>query len=204
MTKSPLIYEYLKKWQEDPTSRVFAPLSEAYRKAGMYDEAVRIAREGLEHHPHFIGGKVALARSLFELQEYDQVIDCLSQVVQDVPDNIVAQKLMAESCLMRGRVQEALSGYKMLLFYAPNDLELAQMVQELEKNAYDQGALVMRRDPVPVQDSSQGFEMQKLDRAISQDPEFQRNAWIKKIEILQNILQNVERYRSKVRAGALQ
>ena len=57
---SPMIYDYLKKYQEDPTSRVFAPLAEAYRKAGLIDEAIEIAREGLRVHPNFVGGRVAL------------------------------------------------------------------------------------------------------------------------------------------------
>ena len=42
---NPLIFSYLKKFQEDPASRVFAPLAEAYRKAGLVDEAIDIARE---------------------------------------------------------------------------------------------------------------------------------------------------------------
>ena len=57
----PIIYEYLKKYQEDPSSRVFAPLAESYRKAGLADEAIEIAREGLRVHPNFVGGRVALA-----------------------------------------------------------------------------------------------------------------------------------------------
>ena len=107
--QSPIIYHYLKKYQDDPTSRVFAPLAEAYRKAGLVDEAIEIAREGLRIHPSFVGGRVALARALFEKKQYSQVIDELSQVVQDVPDNLVAQRLLGESCLMLGRVAEALA-----------------------------------------------------------------------------------------------
>jgi predicted Zn-dependent protease len=114
---SPLIYDYLKKYQEDPTSRIFAPLAEAYRKAGLVDEAIEIAREGLRVHPNFVGGRVALARALFEKRLYEEVVDGLGVVVREVPDNIVAQRLVAESCLMLGRVAEALSAYKMLLYF---------------------------------------------------------------------------------------
>ena len=92
----PQIYEYLRKYQEDPTSRIFAPLAEAYRKAGLVDEAVEIAREGLRFHPTFIGGRVALARCLFDKKLYQDVVDELSNVVRDVPDNLVAQRIIAE------------------------------------------------------------------------------------------------------------
>src|SRR3954468_18642982 len=94
---NPIIYNYLKKFQEDPTSRVFAPLAEAYRKAGLVDEAIEIAREGLRIHPTFIGGRVALARCLFDKAAYSEVISELTPVVRDVPDNLVAQRLLAES-----------------------------------------------------------------------------------------------------------
>ena len=145
----PLIHTNLKKYQEDPTSRVFAPLAEAYRKAGLVNEAVDIAREGLRIHPGFAGGRVALARALFDLKLYAEVVEELKTVVQDVPDNLVAQRLMGESCLMLGRVAEALSAYKMLLYFAPQDNETSRVVQELEAQAYQQGTLVLRTDPGP-------------------------------------------------------
>src|SRR3982750_948516 len=91
----PVIYEYLRKYQEDPSSRVFAPLAEAYRKAGLVDEAIEVAQEGLRVHPNFIGGKVALARALFDKKLFSAVVDELSPIVQDIPDNIVAQRLLA-------------------------------------------------------------------------------------------------------------
>ena len=189
----PLIYTYLKKYQEDPGSRIFAPLAEAYRKAGLIDEAIEISREGLRVHPTFVGGRVALARALFEKNLYDEVIEELKGVVQDVPDNLVAQRLMAESCLMLGRVAEALSAYKMLLYFAPQDSETAQLVQELEAQAYQKGTLVLRTDPAPELNA---FQEQPAGAAISSDPDQKRNNWVRRIEYLQGLLQKVERYRA--------
>jgi predicted Zn-dependent protease len=168
----PIIYEYLKKFQEDPSSRVFAPLAEAYRKAGLPDEAISVAREGLQFHPRFMGGRVALARALFDKKQYQEVIEELYPVVQDVPDNLIAQRLLAESYLFQGRLAEALSSYKILLFFSPNDQEAARMVQELEVQAYENGTLVLRTDP----------GSKKMNR-------------IQRIEYLQGLLQKVERYR---------
>jgi tetratricopeptide (TPR) repeat protein len=189
---SPQIFSYLKKYQDDPQSRVFAPLAEAYRRSGLVDEAIEIAREGLRIHPTFVGGRVALARALFDRQSYDEVIAELEKVVQDVPDNLVAQRLFAESCLMRGRVLEALSSFKMLLFFAPQDAEVVKMVKELEGQAYDQGALVLRTD-LPE------FHETPAAAAVDSDPLMQREKWVKRIEKLQLMLQRVERYRSRTR-----
>lgn len=188
----PLIHSYLKKYQEDPSSRIFAPLAEAYRKAGLVDEAIEVAREGLRIHPGFVGGRVALARALFDKKFYDEVVEELKQVVHDVPDNLAAQKLTAESLLMTGRVAEALSAYKMLLYFAPQDTETAQLVQELEGQAYESGALVLRTDPEPLPE----FNVQPATQAISEDPLAKKAEWIRRIEFLQTLLQRVERYRA--------
>jgi tetratricopeptide (TPR) repeat protein len=194
---SPLIYSYLKRYQEDPSSRVFAPLAEAYRKAGLIDEAIEIAREGLRVHPGFVGGRVALARALFDKQLYKEVIGELSPIIHDVPDNLVAQRLLAESHLMLGHIAEALGCYKMLLYFSPGDGETAQIVQELENQAYEKGALVLRTDPVAP--AGQHFVVKGVHSAIDEDPERVRSHWVSRIEFLQGLLQKVERYR--VRAG---
>jgi tetratricopeptide (TPR) repeat protein len=194
MSKSnPLIYQYLKKYQEDPTSRVFAPLAEAYRKAGLIDEAIDIAREGLQIHPGFIGGRVALARALFDKHLYEQVVDELTLIIRDVPDNLVAQRLLAESYLMLGRVAEALGAYKMLLYFAPQDPETAKMVSELEVQAYEKGTLVLRTDP---RKEEAHFNVVQTFEAIDEDPDEKKRKWVGSIELLQGLLQKVERYKA--------
>jgi tetratricopeptide (TPR) repeat protein len=193
--EQPLIYGYLKKYQEDPQSRVFAPLAEAYRKAGLVDEAIEIAREGLRIHPEFVGGRVALARALFDKKLYPEVIDQLAPVVRDNPDNLIAQRLSAESNLMVGRMVDALNAYKMLLFFAPHDPETGKIVRELEAQAYQKGTLVLRTDSEPAPE----FDVRPLEGAIDDAPEVKLKEWMGKIEKLQAMLQSVERYRGRAR-----
>ena len=120
---NPQIYHYLRQYQADPRSRVFAPLAEAYRKAGLLDEAIEICRDGIRHHPNFVGGKVALARALFDKGDFENTAKELEPVVLDAPDNLIAQKLLAESYLILGRLTESLAAYKVLLFFMPKDEE---------------------------------------------------------------------------------
>ena len=188
---SAVLYEYLRKYQEDPTSRVFAPLAESYRKAGLIKEAVEIAREGLRIHPQFVGGRVALARALFDLKQYEDVILELRQVCRDVPDNLVAQRLVAESALLLGRSEEALEAYKTLLYFSPSDAESAKMVQELETTAYQRAPESLRKDFSPASQ----FEAKSAHEVLGSDPARKREKWVQKIERLQGMLQKVERYR---------
>jgi tetratricopeptide (TPR) repeat protein len=186
---NPQIYHYLKKYQADPRSRVFAPLAEAYRKAGLLDEAIEICRDGIRYHPNFIGGRVALGRALFDKGDYEATVKELSPVVVDAPDNLVAQKILAESCLILGKLSEALVAYKVLLFFMPKDEEIAKLVQELESRAYEDGLLVLQDDPLPLR----SFSVQAADRAISGDPVVKKQEWINRIELLQALLLRVQR-----------
>jgi tetratricopeptide (TPR) repeat protein len=199
---SPILYDYLRRYQQDPTSRVFAPLAEAYRKAGMLDQAVEIAREGLRVHPNFLGGRVALARALFDQKKYEEVVAELARVIEDAPDNLVAQRLLADSYLVLGKVPEALSCLKMLLYFNPGEKETAALVQELESQAYDRGVMVLREDPETRMDPFSQFSIRGLSNAIEEDPienqAKKKVAWIRRIEKLQKMLQQVERYRSGV------
>lgn len=179
----PELYHFLKKYQNDPTSKVFAPLAEAYRRAGLLDEAVEIAREGLTHHPNFASGRVALARALFDQKRFQNVLDELRAVLDNVPDNLVAQRLAAESHLMMGNIVEALGAYKMLLYFHPGNIETAQIVRELETQAYEKGALVLQ------------YDVKSAPEALSEAPDVVRKEWIQRVELLQSLLPRIAAYR---------
>jgi tetratricopeptide (TPR) repeat protein len=202
---SPLIYDYLRRYQEDPTSRVFAPLAEAYRKAGMLDEAIEICRDGLRIHPQFIGGRVALARALSDKKEFAAVIEEIEPFIRDVPDNLVAQRLLGEAYLVEGRVLDALGCYKLVLYFAPEDAEAARLVAELESRGYEEGALILRKDPpeaVPETASfAEGFDVRPASQVDKGDVLLQKRNWVARVERLQILLQRVERYRFRTQAS---
>jgi len=158
----------------------------------LVDEAVKIAREGTQIHPNFIGGRVALARALFDQRHFEEVIVELSEIVKDIPDNLIAQRLLAESHLILGQGIQALGAYKMLLYFSPQDTETAQLVQELESQSYEKGALSLRTDPNPRLPQ---FDVRSASQALGGDPDALRAKKIKRIEMLQKLLQKVERYR---------
>lgn len=129
----PYFQEYLTRYKQDPKSRIFAPLAEAYRKQGDVEEAIAICLQGLNHHPDFSGGRVTLAKCYLDKNQLELAKRELDYVVDRVPENLMAHKLLGEVFLREGDKVEALRAYKMALIQSPNDIELAKLVTQLER-----------------------------------------------------------------------
>ena len=133
-----LIEKYQKLYFDDPTSNAFAPLSEAYRKAGMLKEARDLCQKGLDHNPHFAGGHVAMARSLIDLNQLSTAIEHLTTAVRLAPENLLAHELLGQSYLQSQKPKAALSAFKMLLFVAPEHEDAQEIVKKLESITADE------------------------------------------------------------------
>lgn len=130
----PHFAEYLRRFREDPKSRVFAPLAEAYRRMGKVDEAIQICKEGLSYHSDFHGGRVALAKCYLDKKKYVEAKEELERVIMTAPENLMAQRLLGDTFLMLHQRKDALHSYKMALLLAPQDVALSEKVYTLEKS----------------------------------------------------------------------
>lgn len=151
----PHFREYVRRFEEDPTSRVFAPLAEAYRRMGRVDEAIQICKVGLEHHPDFHGGRVALAKCYLDKKDPASASEELLQVTKAVPENLLAQRLLGDAHLLLGNRADALHAYKMALLLAPSDVALAEKVHKLESGLESSEAEAI--EPVKEEISEQEF-----------------------------------------------
>ena len=88
--------ELRRRVEKDPASIAFASLAEELRRTGDHDEAVRVCRSGLEHHPTYLSARVTLGRALLELQQYPEARTELEYVIHAAPDNLLALKCMGE------------------------------------------------------------------------------------------------------------
>ncbi|MBI4403565.1 MAG: tetratricopeptide repeat protein [Deltaproteobacteria bacterium] len=126
--------ELLRKYESDSTSRVFAPLAEAYRKMGRFEEAISICQKGLENHPEFYSGRVTLARCYMDKRLYNEAQIEFETVVRQAPNNLLAHRSLGDVFVARGDTSNALHSYKMAMKLAPDDVELAQKIHDLETN----------------------------------------------------------------------
>lgn len=133
-----LIEKYQILLQKDPKSQVFAPLTEAYRKMGLLEEAFRIALRGVQFNPNFSGGRIALAKVFLDRDNLGAAIDELEKAVELSPDNILAHTLLGECQLKAKRPKEALRSFKMVLFLAPSNEKAERAVKKLESLTADE------------------------------------------------------------------
>lgn len=107
----------------DPASYCFAPLAELYRKAGLLDEAIATARKGVDLHPDYVGGYLALGRACFDKGEQTESRAALERVVRVTPDNLTAQKLLSRIYLDIGEYGLARAALETILAINPTDPE---------------------------------------------------------------------------------
>jgi tetratricopeptide (TPR) repeat protein len=129
---NPRLLELRRRVQADPASIAFAQLAEEYRRAEAYDEAIGVARAGLHYHPDYLSARVTLGRALIELERLDEAERELALVLQSAPDNLAANRALAEVFQKRGQMPEALAQYRKALELAKFDSELASEVTRIE------------------------------------------------------------------------
>lgn len=136
----PQLREQIRRLEEDPKSRVFAPLAESYRRLGRVDEAIRICTKGLEHHPDYASGRLALAKCFIDKKKFVEAKRELERVIHQAPENLLAQRLLADMLLSLEDLTGAIHHYKMALLLAPEDVALHEKIRGLEAKKDSEGA----------------------------------------------------------------
>jgi tetratricopeptide (TPR) repeat protein len=167
---SPLIEKYSSAFEKDKTSRVFAPLAEGYRKAGLVNRAMEILKIGIRNNPSYLQGYISLASCYNDLGEHNLAYTALRPLISENRDNIRLQKLFAENCVELGHSEEALESYKYLLFLNPKDDEVSKMVSRIE----DSYLPTME----PTKTESLHFEIEDID-VLPERSKSSLDEWIK-------------------------
>jgi len=129
---SPRLVELRRRVQADPASIAFAQLAEECRRAGANDEAVAVCRAGLAHYHDYLSARVTLGRALTELGRLDEAHAELHIVLSSAPDNLAANRAMAEILHQQGKLEDALKYYKKALHLSQHDPELENAVERIE------------------------------------------------------------------------
>jgi tetratricopeptide (TPR) repeat protein len=88
--------ELRRRVEQDPGSIAFAQLAEECRRIGELDEAVRVCRAGLAHHPAYLSAHVTLGRALMALGCDEEARSEFEHVLRAAPDNLLALRCLEE------------------------------------------------------------------------------------------------------------
>jgi hypothetical protein len=136
---NPRIDELRKKLDKEPGSRLFAQLAEELRKDGDLEDAIGVAREGLQKHPNYPSARMTLGRALFDTGDWPAARAEFELVLKGAPDNILASRLLAESLENLGDASGAVAQYKKTLALAPGDKQVLAHLDALEKGGASTG-----------------------------------------------------------------
>jgi len=151
--------ELRRRLQRDPGSRLFAQLAEELRKAGDVQEAIDVARAGLETHPSYASARLTLGRALLDSGDPAGARAELETAVREAPDNILASRLLGEALETLGDLGEALARYRTTLEIAPGDKHVEARLRAIQERFAGQG-------PAPAEGHGRAPEVTKPMSAV--------------------------------------
>ncbi|MCX5720661.1 MAG: tetratricopeptide repeat protein [Nitrospirae bacterium] len=113
---------------KDPQSKAFLPLAEAYGKAGMWQEAAGVLKDGLKYYPGFITAMVALGRAYDQMEQPAKAQAILEESIKLSPENLRAHRTLIKIYQSQGQNDLALQSCSAILTANPRDEE-ALLVQ---------------------------------------------------------------------------
>jgi tetratricopeptide (TPR) repeat protein len=120
------------KVDKDPNSKLFVPLAEEYKKAGMLDEAIGALMKGLERLPSYMSARVSLGKIYLEKGLLSEAGAEFEKVVNAIPDNLYAHKKLAEIYRALSEREKAVEEFRKVLKLNPTDEDAAQSLTILE------------------------------------------------------------------------
>ena len=112
-----------RRWQENPLGLTFAPLAEAYRKAGDPARALELLEQGLAQHPNYVPAHIVRGRCHLDAQSDPAAELAFLRVTELDPENVIALKSLAELSERGGRLLEAFHRLEVLLDVDRNNEE---------------------------------------------------------------------------------
>src|SRR5512144_3246762 len=93
---SSVIRRYEERLARDPGSLAFAPLADAYRKAGRTREAIALCRDGLGRFPEYATARLVLAKALLDEGESEAALAEVRAILDRNPADAPAHRLAGE------------------------------------------------------------------------------------------------------------
>lgn len=123
------------RFNDNPKGRNFAPLADAYRKAGLIDNAITLCQEGLKLHPDYVSAYIVYARCLVDKKDDPAAVAVFTKVLELDGENIIALRGLAELAERNGRYEEEVEWLSRLLNADPMNGDAAEALARAKGKA---------------------------------------------------------------------
>jgi tetratricopeptide (TPR) repeat protein len=151
----------------DPNSHCFAQLAELYRKLGLLDDAISVARKGCELHPDFSKGFFALGNACYAKGLIFEARRALERVLSLSPGDLPTKKILGQLYVEAGEILLAKSVLGEVLKQNPDDTESLLLLRSIAST--DVTPRVYQEPPEDVEDIEELTEV--LDEPLA--PEYE-------------------------------
>jgi len=152
---------FSEKLKENPSSKVFMPLSLAYLKLEQYDKVIEVCSLGLDMNPEYISAKTIKAQAYLGKGMVEEAKPLLQDVAEVNKDNYRAYKLLGDIYRAEEDTEKALYYYRTALESSPEDIQLRSLTNELAE----------RIDAEPFDRTSQAAEREDIAETADEETE---------------------------------
>ncbi|HEY6210591.1 MAG TPA: tetratricopeptide repeat protein, partial [Gemmatimonadales bacterium] len=121
------------RYRENPKGRNFAPLADAYRKAGLLDHAIELCKSGLQRHPDYVSAHIVYGRCLIDQKNDPAAIEAFRKVLALDSENVLALRMLAEIAERGGRFDEAVEWLGKLVNVDPMNEDAADALARTKR-----------------------------------------------------------------------
>lgn len=129
----------VERYEDQPGSRVFAPLADCHRKLGDLDEALRICQSGLARHPRYSSAFVILGKIHLERGDDDAASEAFEEVLELDPQNLLAIRHLAQIAEEEGAIDRALQLWRDVASIDPDGEAVEATIDRLEAVIDEEG-----------------------------------------------------------------
>ncbi len=140
------------RFRDNPKGRNFAPLADAYRKAGLIDNAVDLCQNGLKLHPDYVSAYIVYARCLVDKKDDASALGVFTKVLELDGENIIALRGLAELAERNGRYEDEVGWLTRLLNADPMNGDAAEALGRAKGKAASKApaAVAPAASPAPM------------------------------------------------------
>ena len=123
------------RYRENPKGRNFAPLADAYRKAGLIDNAIELCQAGIASHPDYISAYIVYGRCLIDKKDDPGAEGVFGKVLDLDKENILALRILAEIANRNNRPDKEVEWLTRLLTADPMNGDAAEDLAQAKGRA---------------------------------------------------------------------